>query len=192
MDDPLAVLPHDRILRLAARYAQPRRWYHTWDHARAVAHHAASLGGDRPTLLAAWFHDAVYDGRPGADEAASAALLAAWLPDDPDAVEAARLVRVTAGHDPDPDDEAGAILCDADLAVLGAPPEGYQAYRRAVRREYRHLDDAAWRAGRAAVLRSLLDRPAVFRTAEGAVRWEAAARRNMGEELRALAELTVG
>lgn len=186
MIDPQGALPTAIVPRLVARYAQPRRWYHTWRHAAVVAHRAAGLGGDRAVLLAAWFHDAVYDGRPGADEAASAALLAAWLPADPDAVEAARLVRVTAGHSPDPADLAGAILCDADLAVLGAPAEGYAAYVAAVRREYGHLDDAAWRAGRAVVLRSLADRPSLFRTDEGAARWEAAARRNIGDELHAL------
>ena len=185
MTDPRAVLPAAVVPRLVARYAQPRRWYHTWAHATTVAGDVASLGGGRPALLAAWFHDAVYDGRPGADEAASAAL-AAWLPGDPDAAEAARLVRLTAGHSPDPGDVAGAILCDADLAVLGAPAAGYAAYVAAVRREYAHLDDGAWAAGRTAVLRSLLDRPALFHTAEGAIRWEAAARRNIGDELRTL------
>ena len=52
----------------------------------------------------------------------------------------------TAGHDPTQVDEA--VLVDADLAVLAADPATYTAYARGVRREYSHLDDAAWREGR--------------------------------------------
>ena len=40
----------------------------------------------------------------------------------------------------------------ADLAVLGADVAGYDAYVTGVRQEYRHVDDATWREGRAAVL----------------------------------------
>ena len=70
---------------------------------------------------------------------------------------------VTAAHDPTSPDEA--VLCDADLAVLAADPATYTAYATGVRAEYAHVDDAAWRAGRAAVLRAFLDRPVLFHTA---------------------------
>ena len=49
-----------------------------------------------PVVLAAWFHDAVYDGRPDAEER-SALLAEARLPDPP-AAEVARLVRMTEHH----------------------------------------------------------------------------------------------
>jgi predicted metal-dependent HD superfamily phosphohydrolase len=180
------VLPDGVADRLRAAYATPPRSYHTWAHATAVAVTAAELGGDRPVLLAAWFHDAVYERQPGRDEARSADLASAWLAGDPDAEETARLVRLTAGHDPAPDDRRGAVLCDADLAVLAAGPDGYEAYRSAVRREYAHVDDDAWRAGRAVVLEGLLARPAIYRTTEGRRRWEALARHNVTAELAAL------
>ncbi|CAN5187065.1 hypothetical protein BH23ACT9_BH23ACT9_08350 [soil metagenome] len=181
-----AVLPAGLHERLADRYATPPRSYHTLEHAAAVAARAADLGGDRPCLLAAWFHDAVYDPTADDNEARSADLLLQWLPHDLDAPEAARLVRLTATHDAEPDDERGGILCDADLAVLGADPEGYEAYRRSVRREYAHVDDEAWSVGRAAVLQRLLERPHIYRSPQAAKRWEASARRNLLVELRAL------
>lgn len=77
--------------------------------------------------------------------------------------EVARLVRLTATHDPRPAVDAGALLCDADLAILAADPAGYDTYAAAVRWEYAHLPNEVFRAGRAAVLRSLLGRPALYR-----------------------------
>jgi predicted metal-dependent HD superfamily phosphohydrolase len=94
-----------------------------------------------------------------------------------------RLICLTADHDPAPGDRTGALLTDADLSILAAADEDYDAYAEAVRAEYAHLDDATWRAGRRAVLRSFLDRPAIFRTVTGRERWEARARINISTEL---------
>ena len=93
---------------------------------------------------------------------------------------------LTAGHRVEAGDRAGAALCDADLGVLGSPAPAYQAYVSAVRREYRHLDDEAFRGGRIAVLAGLLDRPHLFATPIGRRWWEAAARANIEGELNRL------
>ncbi len=81
--------------------------------------------------------------------------------------DVARLVRLTATHEVAADDRDGAVLCDADLAVLAATAARYESYVEGVRREYAHLDDGTFARGRAAVLRSLLDRPVLFRTTVG-------------------------
>jgi predicted metal-dependent HD superfamily phosphohydrolase len=105
----------------------------------------------------------------------------------PDLVdEVARLVRLTADHDPGPEDVDGQLLCDADLAVLARPWDEYQRYAGAVREEYRHLNDEDFRGGRVAVLRHLRDLPVLFHTAELRDRWEAPARANLDRELDAL------
>ncbi|WP_214411744.1 HD domain-containing protein [Sphaerisporangium fuscum] len=177
---------------LAARWAEPHRRYHTLGHLRAVLdaiEPLAGFAGDPVAVrLAAWFHDAVYDGRPGWDEERSAQLAEARLPRLPAAAgrvaEVARLVRLTAGHDPAPGDRDGEVLCDADLAVLAGPD--YGAYARAVREEYRHVPDEAFRAGRAHVLGTLLAMPRLYRTPPGRELWEAAARANVRAELAAL------
>jgi len=98
----------------------------------------------------------------------------------------ARLVRLTATHDPAVDDRAGMVLCDADLAILAAPAERYAEYTAGVRREYAHVPDEDFRRGRAKVLRTLLDRPALFRTAFGQRHWEDPARTNVAAELAVL------
>src|SRR5205085_1494923 len=131
--------------------------------------------------LAAWFHDAVHDGVAG-DEERSALLAEAELPrtglDAATVADVARLVRVTATHDPPAGDRDGAVLCDADLAVLGRDADGYRAYTRDVRAEYAHVPDEVFRAGRAGILETLLARPRLFRTELGHGRWERAARAN--------------
>jgi predicted metal-dependent HD superfamily phosphohydrolase len=103
--------------------------------------------------------------------------------------EVARLVRLTRDHRPDPDDLAGQVLSDADLAILAAGRKRYDEYVRDVRREYAHLDDETFRTGRAAVLRALLDKPTLFHTRYARESWEAAARANVERELAELDSL---
>jgi predicted metal-dependent HD superfamily phosphohydrolase len=56
-----------------------------------------------------------------------------------------------------------------------------------VRREYAHVDDAGWRTGRSAVLRTLLARPRLFAAELGLDEWERRARANITSELAVLA-----
>ena len=51
---------------------------------------------------------------------------------------------------------------DIDLAILGQPQAVFDAYEKAVRAEYAFVSDEQFRVGRAAVLRSFLERPAIF------------------------------
>jgi predicted metal-dependent HD superfamily phosphohydrolase len=136
------------------------------------------------TRLAAWFHDAVYDGAPD-DEERSAQWAERALPASY-AAEVARLVRMTVHHRPAPDDLAGCALSDADLAILAAPPERYAAYVAGVRADFAHVGEADFRAGRAAVLRELAAGSQLFHTPQGRALWEAAARTNLEHELDAL------
>jgi predicted metal-dependent HD superfamily phosphohydrolase len=179
---------------LVGRWAQPHRRYHDLDHLTSVLTTLDTLTDPHPApaevRLAAWFHDAVYDGVPGDDEEASALLAHQVLtelavPADL-ATEVGRLVRVTAGHRVADDDPLAALLVDADLAILAAPQREYRRYVDAVRAEYAHLPDEVFRTGRAAVLASLLERPELFRTVSGRRRWEAAARTNLAAELGAM------
>jgi predicted metal-dependent HD superfamily phosphohydrolase len=178
----------DELLR---RWAEPQRRYHTVGHLAAVLDHVDVLEeyADDPDAvrLAAWFHDAVYLPDRSTNEERSARLAERALPEAgvPQSTtdEVARLVRLTVSHAPELGDANGAVLCDADLAILAAPPHAYAAYTAAVRQEYGFVPDEAFRAGRAAVLRQLLDLPRLFRTPYGQREWEATARWNIGAEL---------
>jgi predicted metal-dependent HD superfamily phosphohydrolase len=137
--------------------------------------------------LGAWYHDAVYQPSRLDNEKNSAALARSGLGaigvEDGVVDEVVRLVHLTASHRADPGDTDGARLCDADLAILGSDPPGYDAYRRAVREEYAAVDEPAWRLGRSAVLREFLDRDRIFATPKGRRLWEAPARANLSREL---------
>ena len=181
--------------RLLAAYGEERRGYHDLTHLAEVLDHVASLADAaddvdvEAVVLAAWFHDAVYDGA-GDDEERSAALatdeLAAAGLEPRRVAEVARLVRLTATHRPGPDDRNGQVLSDADLAVLAADPERYAGYVAGVRAEYAHVADDDFRRGRAAVLRELLAKPSLFHTAAARDRWEDRARANVSRELAGL------
>jgi predicted metal-dependent HD superfamily phosphohydrolase len=190
-------LPDALALResLLAAYADPGRGYHDVRHLAEVLDRldelaAAGATFDRaPVLLAAWFHDAVYDGERDAEER-SAAWAEEALPglvDDATVTEVARLVRLTESHRPDDADPNGCALSDADLGILAAPQARYDEYAAAVRAEYRHLSDDVFTAGRADVLRELTAKPRLFHTAYALSQWEESARRNVERELSVLA-----
>jgi len=186
---------------LVTRHAEPHRRYHTADHVRWVLHHVEAILAAEPRpdgapvdddaiRVAALFHDIVYDPRSTTNETESADIAvvavraAHWDPARQGLVH--DLIEATASH------SAGsfeaAVLLDADLAVLGAGAASYLEYVAAVRSEYGFVDDTAWRAGRAAVLRSFLDRSRIFATETMHADREAQARSNIATELAQLGE----
>lgn len=165
--------------------AWDRDGYHELQHLTEVLDRLALLGVTDPVvLLAAWFHDAVYDGdRDDEERSAEWALRALPAPLGPDV---ARLVRMTATHDPSDDDPGACALSDADLGILAADPDRYAAYVEGVRRDYAHVSDDDFRAGRVAVLEDLLARDSLFRLPQARELWEDAARANLERELASL------
>lgn len=179
---------------LLVRWSEPHRRYHDVAHLDAVLRNVDEWSAAATEIdavrLGGWFHDAVYDPSATDNEARSARLahkvLTGLRVDDAVVSEVARLVTLTTTHAPEPGDLSGAVLCDSDLAVLASDDAGYSRYTDAVRTEYAHLDDATFTAGRARILRSLLDRPAMFSTEHGRARWESPARANVRRELESL------
>ena len=188
----VAPAPAERVLdQLRAAYAEPQRHYHNLEHIAemlAVAARLAELTHDRPALqVAIWFHDAVYDPKAKDNEERSAELVVQLL--GPLGVPSQTLdrvvtmIRATQHTGAEPDDPDIAVLLDADLAILGAEETRYAAYASAIRKEYAWVDEAAYRAGRAAVLKSFLKRPRIYTTAPMFGSTEEAARRNMRAEI---------
>ena len=180
---------------LVAAWSEPHRRYHDLAHLAAVLGIVARLADDATdpdaVRLAAWYHDVVYDPRRSDNEQVSAERARAGLRGlvpEARAEEVARLVLLTTSHDPEPGDADGAVLCDADLAVLAGPPEAYAVYASAVREEYAHLTDDEFTTGRIAVLERLLALPALYRLPAVAGAWEPRARANLTAELALLRE----
>jgi predicted metal-dependent HD superfamily phosphohydrolase len=191
---------------VAGMHRATGRHYHDLRHVRWVVRHALHLARDHslpgPTvdrlIAAACFHDAVYDARSHENEAASAALAERALAEmgwQRAAIDhVVTMIAATATHATDDatTDAATAVLLAADLGVLAAEPARYDDYVRAVRREYAHLDDDAWRSGRVAFVRSMLDRTAIYPATLGLDTWERRARANLTAELAAVGSVSGG
>jgi len=191
---PLTTAHRARDALLSA-YADPARGYHNATHLSEVLDRldelaAHAMAFDRTAVvLAAWFHDGVYDGERDAEERS-----AVWAEEtlanvlDPELVaEVARLVRLTETHQPADEDRNGGALCDADLAILAAGPERYAAYTSAVRREYADLSDDVFHRGRGQLLAGLAEMGHLFHTPYAREHWEEAARLNIARELAVVA-----
>lgn len=178
-------------LDLLARYDEPHRRYHDRRHLSEVLAAVALLAEDAhdfsAVMLAAWWHDAVYQPGAGDNEEASAILasatLTAWGADPDRALHVGDLVRMTGTHTPAPYNADALVLSDADLAILGSPPTRYAVYAADIRSEHPDVSDDQFRSGRSQVLRTLLARDQIYRTPSAYERWEGDARANMQAEL---------
>jgi predicted metal-dependent HD superfamily phosphohydrolase len=180
---------------LEAAYAEPHRRYHTREHIEECLAELAGIDGlspDERALLewGIWWHDAIYDPARTDNEERSAEMadrdLAAMGARAEDRREVVRLIRLTKGHEVSAGDRLGALLVSIDLSILAAEPARYDSYARAVREEYAHVPDAAFRAGRTAVLQRFVESAVLFPDPTLSARWEARARANLERELATL------
>jgi predicted metal-dependent HD superfamily phosphohydrolase len=178
---------------LLARYSQPHRAYHTLDHVAGCLHWLdeirSLLAHPDEVELALWFHDAVYDPRRADNEEQSAALASEALRALGGTAEAAErvaeLIRLTAHRATElSGDEA--LVCDIDLAILGAEPAAFAAYDAAIRREYAWVPEDVFRRERARVLAGFLARPRIYYTATFVAALEQRARVNLDGAIRHL------
>jgi predicted metal-dependent HD superfamily phosphohydrolase len=182
---------------LVASYASPGRYYHTLDHIGQVLRDVHQLQDQTShpaaVLLAAWFHDAVYDPRAADNEEQSARYAETVLRGLAVPYETVRRVATlilqtkthAAGHE-DPD---GPVLLDADLAILGAPADEYARYAAAIRQEYSWVPEAVYRSKRAAILQGFLQRPRIYRTRPMFEKSEITARRNLQGEIESITQV---
>ena len=196
-DQPLIDEPLKQ--ELSALYRAEDRHYHNLAHIEAMlalaADYRALLSDPEAVEAAIWFHDAIYDSEAKDNEARSAALAKEKLAGRIDAERLDRIgamILATATHQlPRFDDDAAtrdaSLFLDMDLSILGAAPDAFDVYERAVRREYGWVEEPMWRAGRGAVLKDFLARPRIFLTEEFRRRFEPQARLNMARSLAALA-----
>jgi predicted metal-dependent HD superfamily phosphohydrolase len=175
---------------LVLRYAEPHRAYHTLahiEHCLDEFEQVQRLATNPDAVeLAIWFHDAVYEIGGKYNEEKSVALMSevirkALLPD-----ELGKLVenlilatkRTVVPADPD-----AQLLVDIDLSILGQPGDKFDEYERRIRREHRWVPDGLFIARRSAMLKSFLDRSAIFSTKFFCDKYESQARQNIARSL---------
>jgi len=180
---------------LIERWNEPHRAYHDERHLEDVllALNQLEVRGERihhSTLLAAWFHDAVYTGR-GEDELASARFAAHALGEAgitsglTDTVGELVLATVPASASA-VHGSAAAHLLDADVSIFASARHRYDEYAASVRHEYAHVADAEFASARARILAAYLDQSSIYRTDTARHLWELRARENVAREIERL------
>lgn len=187
----------DALPQLLAAHSGPDRHYHGLQHIaeclqwleqlRPLVAHPAEL------TLALCFHDAVYAPRAKDNELRSAEWAQAVLQSAGATHEAMQrvhaLILATCHFQPaqaqQPED--GAWMLDIDLSILGASTTRFAQYQAQIQAEYAWVVPAAdYALRRQAVLRSFLQRPAIYQTATMQARLEVQARQNLQQSLAAV------
>lgn len=180
--------------RLVACWSEPHRHYHTLQHlleclalfeqVRATAQRPAEIE------LALWFHDAFYDPKRDDNEERSAQWAHACVLDAglaPAIADRLQALVMATRHQAVPQDADAQLLVDVDLAILGSEPARFDESDEQIRREYAHVPEDEFRAGRRRVLGEFLARPRLYSTPWFASGFERQARENLA---RALAKLS--
>lgn len=181
---------------LVEHYSAKDRAYHTLSHIQSLLSMSESLSGKfqsyEAVCFAIWFHDVIYNTKKSDNEEKSAEFAADALTRLGVSEQTITIVRemvlATKHH-------RGANLSwdtkaflDLDTSILGAPEEIYKEYSRAIRKEYSWVLSFLYRKGRKKVLNDFLERERIYFTEEIGSKYEAQARHNIAEEIRALSE----
>lgn len=172
------------------QYSARSRHYHTLTH---LDNMILQLQEVKPAIehwdaivLAVAYHDIVYNPLRSNNEERSAAIAVERL--TAAGVHSATLARThrhilaSKTHKMSTDQDTNYFI-DADLSVLGAGRDVYEAYAMNVRKEYRYYPDLLYNPGRKKVLRHFLDMPRIFKTEQFYLNFETKARQNLLWEL---------
>jgi len=158
---------------------------HIGDCCRQLDAHLDLAEDEVSVELAIFFHDLVYDPRRADNEELSAERAEAFLGGTRFADPVASLIMATKHASP-PGGNDARLICDIDLSILGRSGEVYGRYADAIREEYGWVPEPDYRKGRGAVLENFLGRERIYSHDVFAEMYEAAARRNLADELRRL------
>lgn len=181
-------LTRSTLRSVLRRYREPQRHYHGLLHLDQVLTLAQQQAWTHPkdSLLALFYHDAIYDPLRQDNEQQSAHLaeaqLSCWLTDSRVTRIKGWIVATQQHACPDGDQDLAQVL-DIDLAILAAEPADYAAYAAQVRQEYAHIEDERFQYHRTAFLNRMLCRSQLFCTQILGADAESRARHNIQSEL---------
>lgn len=179
------------------KYTTSRRHYHNLQHIQALLQWCETCAGrlqDRDVVeFSIFYHDIIYnvlrkDNEPRSARLAVRRLQALKVP--PHQIEQVKLYieatqthAVTAAVTHITDLQ---LFLDFDMSILAADWNGYEAYTRQVRQEYRIYPDKLYYAGRKQFLESCLQAVHIFQTPVFRENYEVMARENIAKELEAI------
>jgi predicted metal-dependent HD superfamily phosphohydrolase len=175
------------------KYSSRKRYYHTLSHLEVLLDQlrgCKQLIADRDTLLfSVFYHDIVYNVLKSNNEERSADLAmkrlsATEFPADrintcQEQILATKSHLVSNNGDTN-------LFTDADLSVLGQPPDVYEQYCGQIRKEYSIFPDLVYKPGRKKVLIHFLNMEKIFKTSFFYDKYELRARENLESELTGL------
>jgi predicted metal-dependent HD superfamily phosphohydrolase len=196
-DNPLVTTgPGYKVLKpvfewLFQQYSGSDRYYHNIYHLEQVVSLLESMWpqASAASLLAAWFHDAIYVPSGANNEEESAEQLITrfgQLNVEPKILAKARDLVLYTKHHQDTADEDERMLHDADLGIFGMHHDAYAKYAADIRKEYASVPEDAFRKGRTEILQQFLGKaeqrgrffyvldPIFERQVEANLRWEIA------------------
>ena len=140
-------------------------------------------------LFALFYHDIIYNATAKDNEEKSAAFAEKVLKQiaypDEKMQRCSKHILATKSHSLSTDTDTN-YFTDADLSILGADWPEYEAYTKAIRKEYAIYPDLLYRPGRRKVLQHFLGMEKIYKTAYFYNLYEAAASENIERELRLL------
>mgnify|MGYP002349283385 CR=1 FL=1 len=155
----------DKWKELSDLYCSKNRYYHTFTHINNMLKVLNSFGiikndevCDDKLILAAIYHDAVYNPQKNDNEDKSSLLMERHLnffAVDEEINLIKKYILATKTHQKT-DDEAVNLFIDADMSVLGASAAEYKKYAAQIRKEYAFMSDEQFKKGRLAFLEKTL------------------------------------
>lgn len=180
--------------KVVQHYQESHRHYHNLTHLRELFEFLLpfeqKLENTKAVFLAIFYHDIIYNSLRKDNELKSAEYADEVLPllkvETTTIQLTYSLILATKEHEALLPTNDFRYFLDADLAILGADWEKYEAYSQAIRKEYRHIPAIFYRRGRKKVLQHLLQKKPLYYTPEFFERFEAQARANIRMEMKML------
>ncbi|TRZ48824.1 MAG: N-methyl-D-aspartate receptor NMDAR2C subunit [Dehalococcoidia bacterium] len=189
------------------KYLEDGRHYHNLNHIDqcmdvfdALDNLVEHIGIDIPEIdalgCAVWFHDVVYVPGSKDNERLSANMAEACIldlvPDEEgraaleDQNNLIRRCILASRHDRTPSDIYEAYMIDIDLSILGTDYREFLMYNEAIKKEYKHVPEQDYIAGRTAILQGFLNRDHIYYTPFFRRAFETKARENLQLAIKAL------
>ena len=185
--------PNEIFSELANAYGENSRHYHTSQHVSECLKHFSKyrqlVQNPAEVELAIWFHDAIYDTTKPDNEEQSAQWAKRYLNEmgvSAQVIErVVEMIIATKTHRSESADSA--LMVDIDLGILGASIDAFEAYDKAIRREFHWVPTVQYCQGRSQVLSSFLQRETIYQTKVIRDLYEVQARENLSRKIKHLA-----
>ena len=183
----------DTYSSLVKAYSERNRYYHTGEHVNAcllefdTVKHCAE--NPLEIELAIWFHDVIYKPFSSSNELDSALWATDFLSaNDIDNNISSRVHDLIMGTCHTSSETVGdeSLMVDIDLTILGAEPEVYDRFEKAIRQEYKLIPKFIYRKKRREILSSFLDREKIYQNSAFYTRLEKQARENIARAIQSL------